>query len=423
MLSSAIYFKFMNNGVAKYHDIIFNYPLPASILLSLYKLHQLKSNKDEIDFRTYIETMSNSEIGLIADRNNLDQIQLNVLKNNLFILGSLEFDQKIDEEKRNKYTNRHDVKFTYHIEFSRPHLVRLEYPIIISNNDIPLSLVTNKNSDEWLQNYYDQYEHPFIIYNKYYNYVTDIKRNAYKKYAPLILPNYDEWKIRPYMNNRIYKDYLVIFQSTLAIDNDDIGDYISLDIREDIFPVLDNDAMKLFIEEMLVFQSEASNKTEALLNISIFKDDNLVDPGKYTIDDNLYIKIRDGIDKEAIYRITLNLAIDYERINEQAIIKGLDYEYNDLIIMKNLHQLEAMKIIEIIDIRKDDFESQEIDSFTESNQEEIIVKANNIPLTKTAISKTITPGYTLKMKGIEYGDQTTFRIGRFILRSRKHITT
>jgi hypothetical protein len=144
----------------------------------------------------------------------------------------------------------------------------------------------------------------------------------------------------------------------------------------------------------LLFQKDDSKYDFSLLNITIFKNDFLVDVDSFSMDESLNILSRENISKSHIYRVVINLAYDWENINNEYIIYGLTQsDYLDYIIIRNANMLKKRNYITI---------HEKGSGMTDEG-----FKVNDYD--------------TIITEGDPHGTNGTFRVGRFIIRPIKFI--
>jgi len=391
---TGIYNKFSSSSIVKYHDIQFKYPLPDIMLFMLYKLFKLKDTSEDMTFQEYIKIGSNSQISLVMNRDNLEQKQLNILKSNVFVLGEMEYDYGVpDSEKKNKLSNRYGIKFKYTIEFSKPNMLRLFYPIVIDNKPIPKEyIISSKDRNEILHTDVN-YTNPFIVLNKYHDAKNTSYKEIYEKYKLIKYPQYDKWIIPSTTNKFLKEKYIPIFSGILHVSEDNIGNYISVNIKKEILPLLSNVA-STFVEEVLLYQKNDSKYDFSLLNITIFRDNFPMELDAFEIDETLNILSRENISKKYIYRIVFNLAYNWDNVNNNYIIYGLTQSnYLDFIIIRNANKLKSKGYITI----------HEKDSKMTSDG--FVVNESD----------------TISFKGDFNGLNGAFRVGRFIIRPLRFI--
>lgn len=393
---SAIYHKFSTNSVFKYNALQFKYPLPDIMLLSLFRLFKLKDNVDEMTFEEYIKVGSDSQISLVVNRDNLEQKQLNILKTNVFVIGEVEYDYSPpDVEKKNQLSNRYGIKFSYTVEFAKPNMLRLSYPIVIDNKPIPKEYII-KDRDEVLQDLVG-YTHKFVTFSNYYFDKDNLYEAMYGKYEAVKYPTYDRWLLPSNTKNALVKNYLTIFSGILEVYTDEIGNFLEINIEEDILPLLP-EVTGNFIKNVLLYQGNNSKYDTSLLNISIFKDEYIVEDYKFEIRDNLILFIIDNISTSSIYRISFNVVHDLSYLSNEYILLALKYyDYMDYIIVKNADWLLANNYITV----EERFKPEIVDGAI------YIPQNNNINFTNEG--------------EVNHGSNGKFRVGRFIIQPIKFI--
>lgn len=395
---SSLYHKFENGSVVKYHDLQYSYPIPDIFVYIMYKLYRMKDFKIRVPFKDYLKIGSNSSIDLLVDRNNLNQKQLNILKTQVYALGIPEIDLSPPEaDKKNQVPNRFIVNFKYTIQFAKPNLLRLMYPLVINNQPIPEEFINKtKDPDEKLCKSNVSVVCPFKPFNNYFNFEKEAAKNIPVKYATKKYPEYD--KITAiYDYTFLHKKYQPIFQGILEVEkgNNPTTPFITLDLKNDIFPLLSEEQQKL-IEDLIKIQGISTFKFSSGINITLFTNSTIIEPSKIEFDGNKLF-IYDRLDPNATHRVSINLRKNLKFIDQNIIYTFLDHhEYTDVILQSNFTYLLNQNYIEIVE------------SISPENGN-FLTKTSDVKLSKIYLG---TP-----TKGVRHGPYAPFRIGNFLVRT------
>jgi len=353
IIMASLYSKFSLSKINKYHDLIFQYELPTYMLVMLYKLYNMRKTPEGVSFRDYIKYGSENIISVNHDKTQMDQIQLYINKMNLMCLGSIDFGlENPEEDKINKVIDRFGIKFSYVIQFSRPHILQLNYPLLIKNKYIPDELRNDDKLNDTLsdsavasENLTMTYRHMFKTFNRAYYSNASKKTNFAKKYKTIRYPREDNLipKRSPLdMNN------LIIFQGILEVETTIGGNtFIQVDLKNEIFPLIQDHHDVAALEDIIKIEEDDCKSSNSLVSIMIFNNDNIIAKSSFSISDELIIFCED-MDINSTYRIVISLRTSFLRMSKGQIYKALQYySYFSGLIIANLEKLIADKYITV----------------------------------------------------------------------------
>ena len=185
---SKIFEKYKDTGmIIPSNDMVYDYSIPFETFMILYMLFKM-TKQDPLKFLHYLREKSANRISVNVNRNeNSKDIDLIVQKNMTQALVSVDFDQDEAEVESNaKSPNLYIVNFTLTLQFLRPSMNILDYPVTVFNQFVPKDIIpVEKNGNL-----------PFIDPT-----YTDIAfDNIAKQFKlgntdnPVIVPWYDDWR-------------------------------------------------------------------------------------------------------------------------------------------------------------------------------------------------------------------------------------
>lgn len=343
LIRSAIYTKFNLHNFHKYNSITYQYSLPNYLLLVLYKLYNMKNISESLSFKEYIKIGSNNGIITVRDKTQTDQFQLYIDKPTVFCLGKLSYEYgQSDKDKKNQVVDRYAIEFTYDIQFGKPHLLQLSYPVSIDNQLIPEELITNKK-----ENISKKELHPEKSFNAAYRSSATDRTIIKNQYPTIIFPLEDSLitkKTPLTLNNHI------IFQAILKIEQSQSGEnYIDIRLKEDVFPLLSADHDIGALETFMLLEKRNIFSNYEFVTLLVFRDDVVVEKSKINLDEDLRLLILDNISINSTYRLVITLNTRLQSCNKEVIKELLTYnQYTSLILQNNLNFLIQKKYIKTV---------------------------------------------------------------------------
>lgn len=330
MVYSALTSKFSTNEAThNYNDIVFSYPLADKILIALYSLYRMKFD-DELSFKDYLAIGSNNRFDILANRHTPDKNQAIVIqKINNYVLGTMSFSGDTPEAiKQNRVAKNYVIEFTYTFQFSKPTLLRLDYPVMVENKIVHASLRPSVHRmDKSMPTQHNQVGmHKFISRSTHRDRLHDT-------YPSVVFPSFDDWVV-PYGNYRILCDrYHSLFTGLLSVDVDPItgSSTIILDLINTIAPMLPENLRDHFI-------TYVSDRPRELLSgygifmVNLFSGVNRISSNNVSLEDGVVTIV--NCDTSKIYHVTVHLLTELEY--------GLEYTLEYMLT----HYADFLPIIE-----------------------------------------------------------------------------
>ena len=412
-INTKLYMSRSSGKIFQYEHLQYDYNIPFPILYTLFLLFKMRRTSKDFKFKSYLSLGSNKTIDIVIDQSQLlsssstkdnpfTQFSTNIHKTQVFAISKLNFELKKpeSEDKKNQIVDRYTIEFECNIGFQRPISLQLHYPLVINNQMIPEEIIIN-TQPPGINETDTEYVHDNISINNSIYYGNN-RQYIMTKYKTIVYPKDDN--IIP-VKRILGNEHIPIFQGIVQVDKSlDTLNYISLDLKKDIFPILKEHHDINALEDIIKTQKNRSKSKFSLVNILFYKNPEnvIVDKLKYSIDDNLQIVINDNINHDATYRILITINTDWKYLDKDLVYKAFEHNtYTDSIIYKNLTPLVQNKYIDVKEIPKKDRENFLLDD----------------PKYKTFVPGDVYPGTTLKGSGYNKPYQP-FRIGNFIIYPR-----
>lgn len=299
-------------GYVSAENLYYSYPIPNTVLSMVYSLYKLKRTPD-LNFGQYL-VKGAPDVSLdVKAGTSHEELVVNV--SDLHALFQIEYtDDKPAELMENRSVHAYEIKFTLHIQFSRPDFMSINFPIIVDNQLVPKQMIPMDNTK--LDNQQGVYDY-VDIHNNLSEFVKT--RPATAK-----LPFYDDWIVPPNSPVSIYKFHPFFIA---AFTMDEGAEYTEIDLAGD----LGGCRLHPLILEILKKQGSASLANEALLNISVFSFEKLVEPMDLTITEDLKLRIPTK-DIHKVRHIVLSELTNINFLNERwyPLLKEYVYLFPEL---------------------------------------------------------------------------------------------
>lgn len=322
MAINAINSTSLKDSVINYHDLVYEYPLGPDVTQSLEEIwiHR-RTSLSPMTFWQYLQKGSNTAIQYIQQRAG-DKKELVVKRQALQSYGVLEYNEMAPTiQDQDSSIDRFVVSFTYTLQFARPDVLRLSFPVVIENKLVPEWMIRPQQQTNYAEIY-------GIFQEKS---ITRYLRET-TTYAPIAL-RFPEWDdFYPPQQPVIAAGFAQFFSAVLfleeqgptTIDMLNLGDHIAL--HETAIAI-----MKL--------QGEDIFQTTGLFNVSIYCNDRQVDPSLLTIDENLVVTLN-MTNKSKRYHFVISEAQNLQFLDRKWIPTLIQYRtFFPITLIRNLQIL------------------------------------------------------------------------------------
>jgi hypothetical protein len=276
---------FASEGIVEF-EADYTYHLPAEIY-GLIGLLYKQAGLDLAEFLTYLETNSNKQIGLNLNRDDMTDTAIAVRCTRAKCVAAIEITQDIPEPLGGyRSPKAYAVSVNIQAQINMPNTLGLRYPITLNNTMVPKELLPFTTKD------YDVYrdkEYPYLHIEAYRQLTAGVAI-----VEPLRYPWYDDWQ--PNLSHSFRPGLVGIF---LLEDPANPEGVTVLDLPGGYTKVLPEiwDLYRLVGRKCLGYNT--------FLNISVFKDDILLDPEDIGWSDDLALTISER-DLRCTYRVVLS---------------------------------------------------------------------------------------------------------------------
>lgn len=277
-LPSLLYRQYPPQMVQAMH-VTYDFPIPNDILSMIYSLWKLKRFNKEKSFRTWLNKCAKNnlqfDINRFADKEEI--VFKKVLIDSLFLLEYT--DTKPQEISINRSVVQYEINFTVHVQFMRPDMLMIDYPAVLDNRLLPENMIPQLHANEAIPNLSGPYpDNPIQDY---------IKTTKAAKPVAIKFPFYDLW-IMPASSILLHRSYKMWFSSIFLMAEETtitelpMGGLLDEENGYEFHPI---------VKEILKVQGKDSFQPDCIFNLSIFKDDVMIDPASLSIDGDLNVQV------------------------------------------------------------------------------------------------------------------------------------
>lgn len=327
-LPSKFYNRYLDGTVFQLEDLMFDFSLPKRVL---YVLHSIYKNRNiELPFDKYLSICSNNEISYILNKNDIASKKPNirnefvVQKMLMSALAKIEYtEDRPTEERSEKVPNEFHVPFVYTIQFSRPNSLILTYPIVVDNKILPADVIPVRNN-RMLSNILMRND--TITTENYYN------EFVYERINYIQCPYYDDWTQKP---DSILKatSYNELIVAAFLLDTDVKETKINVESGFDKY------TLHPYVIQIIREQCQGSFDRDCLFNISIFRNDSLLESCHLDMDEDLNVLLPYNL-FNCNYHIVISELKNMKFLNPKYF--WLLYQYQDMFDKSVMDQMDNL---------------------------------------------------------------------------------
>jgi hypothetical protein len=269
-------------------DLVYDFPLPEELLKVMYLLYLYKKPFYK-NFMNWINHYKLSNFGILLNREGKNP-ELVIRRVN--ISSALEVDFSADKPETDK--ENMSVKYTsfnvnVKLQFMKPGIFYVYYPIIMMNKLLPPEMLIHNKS---YQSPKASGIFPDLVHNQY-NKAKPFFDATYKHshlYWPKVIPFYDDWKI-PQESMVYQKHYRPFLQAAFTLDTEDDNEVYKVKLKDftklSLGGILDDETGEYInpkILKVLHLQGRHSFKFYTWFNLTVFKDDYMVEPINFRLE-------------------------------------------------------------------------------------------------------------------------------------------
>lgn len=358
-IHTSLFSRYLVGGSVVDSNLIqFSYGIPDNIVLLLYRIYKMQDDiVAAMSFKDYVTIGSNTGITAVINRDRLNNnIEFVMQRFNSNVLGMAEYngDKHITEDF-NKVSNRYVIEFSYFLQWSKPNMLRIIYPIMVYNKIVDDQYIGKQQVN--------------MAIGEGNQYLTDIgmnksaisvNKNNYNinTMYPLVKTHYyDDWHEYPSMYKELLLQYQSMFIAVLQLVKDDDGNLsLTVDLENEVFPLLNEkfvNELKVVINDEILDENYYDTSKHIfrrlhIFNIAVFANDNVIDFKNLSITNNI-LTVSGNLNITKTYRLVISQVKDLTRISRSFIFYMLDHpDYYKELLNINMHYLISTGYIKVI---------------------------------------------------------------------------
>jgi hypothetical protein len=316
----------LKDSVINTHTLAYSYPVGDDLFNALAVLYNLRAATVDLNFWEWLRVGSKGAIQYVQQRTGAT-IQLIVKRQDLRAIGVLEFNQTAPTvQEQDRGIDRFVVEFVYTIQFARPDVLRLQFPVVVANQPVSANLIRGFVGDSIevigaalqessLSSYLCTLSEPPLIL---------VRRPVYDDFIP---PN-------PPILSAGFKPF---FQAAVYLDATPTTTIDLLNLGRDL-------ALEPTVVTIMKEQGNEIFGTTGLFNVAVYCNNLLVDPAQLTIDANLVVTMAMQ-DRLKRYHLVLSEASDFKELDGKWYPTLIAYRtFFPITIVRNLQFLVDQQI-------------------------------------------------------------------------------
>ena len=291
---SRLHTKYRNGEMFMQTDLCYDYRLPTDIYSILYYASQLRKVEPNL-FVDYLSNYSNGGITLNYNRDDNSKRELVVLRNAFQTLSQIEYDEErpapnVTEQSPDAY----DLEFTVTMQFTRPNTLILSYPIVVCNTLLPKELIPISPMSALPP------IKPKYISFDVENFVNDLPATAMVK-DEFKAPWYDDWEV-PMSSGFLKLGYQPFVILAVLLDDPTNEEGVTvIDLKADFGGGRLSDDLVASLQAQEVLSTYPDSK----YTLTLYSNNNIVDPELLTLTDDLILTIPNR-DLTPIYHLVIS---------------------------------------------------------------------------------------------------------------------
>ena len=263
----------LRDSVINTHTLSYSYPISNDMFDSLFEIYQLRQDTAGVDFWNYLKRYSNGAIQYLQRRTG-PQIELVIKRQDIRAMGMLEYTETAPTvQEQDHGIDRFVVDFTYTVQFARPDVLRLHFPVVICNQPIPEKMI-RKNMQDAFDLFRGQFQEQSIG-----RYLNTLKTPTS---AVMRLPIYDDF--RPPQQFAVAAGFIEFFTAALYLDDTPTTTIDLMNLGGGL-------QLHATAAALIKLQGAEIFETTGLFNISIYCNGIPVDISCLSIDANLVVTL------------------------------------------------------------------------------------------------------------------------------------
>jgi hypothetical protein len=229
-------------------------------------------------------------------------------------------------EKENQAVKYTEIELLAHVQFSKPSIFYIHYPIVVMNELLPPELLIH---DVGYQKARSQGRHPNLASDRFIsqNYFSEHKQKHSHVYWPKLIPFYDDWKIP--IDNMIYREkYRPFIQAAFTLDTVDpenplseLTDFTKIHLGG----IIDDDTQEFInpkVLKVIELQGHHSFYYYVWYNITVFKDEYILEQENIKIEidpENGLTIVVPKLERSRFYHVVFSEIMDKSKVSSNLL--------------------------------------------------------------------------------------------------------
>lgn len=295
------------------HNISYHYLIPPTVVTILGELHRLRENVAPYGetFEQYLVDHSSTRITDVATLNG-GRSGLAITETQSRIIGYFDFDTQPDKFQKDDNNGTVINTFTYKFNYEKPVECNIKYPIMVHNQVLQKRFIPQRPADNMANH---NFSYSLSLRNlNYFESQLQLDK-AININSSIKIPAFDDFVL----NTRPHHT-APVFSALCQITDTDKRTLLNLRELGDI--VLDKDILDYIqvIDKQFITKLLAS-----FINISFYRNGNLVEETAITVDNNLNVLATSDLDIRNVHHVVFSIFCDSDWLNDNVIARLKNY--------------------------------------------------------------------------------------------------
>jgi hypothetical protein len=298
------------------HTFSYSYCLPPEmwwIIKQVYVNREAYLGYNE-SLVEYIRKYTTNRLNLLSTLTG-NQAELSISERTTRIQGYFESEDIPSKPEKDNDKGIWNISFTYKFTYDEPYACFMEYPIIVHNDLLPEEMVNFTDSSIDLNKEILSFQGSLKALRYFES--ENLLSKVYDPNSYIKIPYYDD-----YLVNQIPQGTGIVFTALCCLDPNINLRYL-LNLKSDLDPiVIDLDILKFIEESEYPYIGKLFT---SILNISLYKNEDLLYTDILTCDNQLNISSRYDLDPRQQYRVMLGVQKDISYLRNEAWTRLMKY--------------------------------------------------------------------------------------------------
>ncbi len=294
------------------HALTYYYMIPTQCISLLKHIHELREKQAPYGdtFEEYINERATTRA---TDLSNIvgEKIRLGIRETQMRVQGVFDFQAQPERQEKNSDAGAWEVRFVYKFSFSKPIAASVQYPIIVHNQLIDEKFIPQIPVDHEAMQARAALSTSALHYFEAQRMQALVAGEKTLRFHPAA----DEWQPRVVPpDTRAYLSLLLSIDpadSTALVNLSDLGDF-----------VIDPEILQFIAAGEHFYLNKLHS---SLMQISLYRNEQMVRHDRFTIDANLNVKLLEPSDLRCTYRLMISFCSDITKVDYRAVRRALPY--------------------------------------------------------------------------------------------------